>query len=88
MILTKPCCFVESNLRVLTEIKIDKAYKGSRSDDTSTLKSRVILFALEDPLEPLVPSLANCAKIMRGFNHPQLCELLLPAEQAEEDDEE
>ena len=67
-----------------TQIHI--GYRTARSADTGILKLQILGLMCEEEDEDLKENLINKGKEARGYAHPQVCELLLPAEMAVKDD--
>lgn len=75
---------------VLTKLKLHQASKDARSDDTGALKTKSLLYVLEDPeKDALVPPiLPNHRKELRGINHPAMRGLVAPRSLLDEHEED
>lgn len=53
---------------------------SARGDDTSSLKSAIVKYILEDTRQTIDPAILANNKSDRGWNHPLTAELLCPLE--------
>ncbi|KAJ6619260.1 hypothetical protein B0H10DRAFT_2433485 [Mycena sp. CBHHK59/15] len=61
--------------------EIASGMEGARSDDTATMKQRILGWVTEDPKTPLNPAIApGTSKATRGSAHPTFARLLCPLE--------
>ncbi|KAJ7459232.1 hypothetical protein FB451DRAFT_1405876 [Mycena latifolia] len=70
-------------VRRAIERQLTAGMEGVRSEDTSTLKSRIVLWLYKEPTTPLDPPLSSLKlKAVRGMAHPVFARLLTPMEWA------